>query len=77
MEYLERCNHKKMFINGRIRPRAAKEDDFLIPQKLTMAKEDTGTNFLTPQKLTPAKEDMGTDCLTSQKLTTANEDYQK
>ena len=35
---------------------AAKEDDLLMPQKLTMAKEDTGTDFLTPQKLTTTNE---------------------
>ena len=36
---------------------AAKVDDLLMPQKLTMAKQDKGTDFLTPQKLTTAKED--------------------
>ena len=43
-----------------------KQTDFLMAQKLTMAKEDTGTDFLTSQKLTMA-EDTGTDFLTPQK----------
>ena len=42
--------------NKASRTAAAKEDDLPMPQKLTMAKEDTGTNFLTPHKLTTTNE---------------------